>query len=142
MGNPRAHFLELAPQNMRHTRQKLPPLGIAPRLSAPQAEVLLLYYSGNDRSPRGAHTKRGGYLADEVGGKNRLLPPLGIAPRLTASQAAVLLLHHGGDRAMAGRGPSKGVKRILRQKHALAGNQTRVSSVAGTYTITVLPARN
>ncbi len=24
----------------------MPPLGIAPRLSAPQAEVLLLYYSG------------------------------------------------------------------------------------------------
>ena len=28
----------------------MPPLGIAPRLSAPQAEVLLLYYSGNNGS--------------------------------------------------------------------------------------------
>ena len=29
----------------------MPPLGIAPRLSAPQAEVLLLYYSGSVEVP-------------------------------------------------------------------------------------------
>ena len=33
-------------KNSKSQKKKMPPLGIAPRLSAPQAEVLLLYYGG------------------------------------------------------------------------------------------------
>ena len=35
----------------------MPPLGIAPRLSAPQAEVLLLYYSGRARGGAGHRSR-------------------------------------------------------------------------------------
>ena len=75
----------------------MPPLGIAPRLSAPQAEVLLLYYSGRARGGAGHRSRISTLrrLYATIYNTPPCVRPPGLEPESYAWKAQILPLYYG-----------------------------------------------